>query len=87
MLDEEKYSLGASVAIFYVQDEWRVEGDVGWSCFESGWDDYKSFEMVAKDIVELENGLESFVKKTLDSYKSAIAEHIWGSSGAGVGPR
>ena len=76
VIDKEKYSLGASIAIFYVQDEWRVEGDVGWSCFESGWDDYESFEMVAKNTIELEGELESFVNKTLNSYKSAIAEHI-----------
>jgi hypothetical protein len=36
IFDGEKYSLGASVAIFYVQNEWRLEGDVGWSCSESG---------------------------------------------------
>ncbi|MGD9158473.1 MAG: hypothetical protein PVG39_08715 [Desulfobacteraceae bacterium] len=76
IIDKEKYSLGASIAIYYVQDEWRVEGDVGWSCVESGWDDYESFEMVAMNSIELENEIERFVNQTLNSYKSAIAEHF-----------
>ena len=74
VIDEEKYSLGASVAIRFVQNEWRAEGEVGWSCFTLGWDEYRSFEMISKSVVDLEDSIEAFVASVLNCYREAIGQ-------------
>ncbi len=72
--DGERYSLGVSVALYRVNSQWRVEGDVGWSCLKLGWDDIDYFEMTAETTEDLQQSLEPFVAKTLERYHRAIAE-------------
>jgi len=72
--DGDKHSLGVSIAIYFADNEWRIEGDVGWSCYELGWDDIDHFETVARTPHELEDVLEEFVAQTLGRYKIAVEE-------------
>jgi len=74
--EDGSYSIGASVAIRFVCDHWRCEGDVGWSQ-KLGWSEYKSREIRLDSLAELHAQLPDFVKFVLADYGTLI-EYVSG---------
>lgn len=74
--DDYKSSIGVSVAVFFdfVERKWTLRGDIGWSCKETGWEEYESFEEDADSVDELTSRLQPFVARALQSYDKLIAE-------------
>src|SRR5262245_28565002 len=67
-----RYSLGASFALRHMGDHWRCEGDVGWSCRHSGWEDFESHEMRVDSVLESRSEIEAFVERVLKSQSGLI---------------
>ena len=72
MIDDDKYSMGASLAIRSLGNRWLLQGEVGWSCKSCGWDDYESFEQDVDSARDLVKVLPEFCGKMLSSYRALV---------------
>ena len=71
-----KYSLGGSVAIYFIKEGWKLVGDVGWSCRDVGWEPYYSRELEGVSLTALQAALPAFVKDILSRYVSFVDSQL-----------
>jgi len=74
--DDVKYSLGASVAIYNMDDDWACRGDVGWSHRDSGWEEFTSMDTKFTSLAQLGDGLSQFVESVLRNYGDLVNQHF-----------
>lgn len=74
IIEEEKYSLGASISIRSLKDHWLLQGEIGWSCINSGWDEYDSFEKEVTSADDVINELPVFCNRVLSAYQKFVEE-------------
>jgi len=67
-----RYSLGASFALRHMGERWRCEGEIGWSCRDSGWEDFESLEITVDSVLESRSEIEAFVERILKSQAGLI---------------
>jgi hypothetical protein len=72
MIDNDKYSLGASVAARSLGDHWLLQGEVGWSCTSCGWEDHDCFEENVESAQAVLIVLPAFCEKVLLSYRAFV---------------
>ena len=71
-----KSSIGVSVTISRVGDQWLVEGEVGWTYVRVGWDSFEEAEIVLDSSESLMDRLPTFAKSTLETYEKAVADYL-----------
>ncbi len=74
-VDNDKYSIGASIVMYSLGDHWLVQGDVGWSCLSCGWDDERSFEWEVENAQAVIDGLPRFCGEILSAYIALVDAH------------
>jgi len=72
VIEEEKYSLGASISIRSLEDHWLLQGEVGWSCISCGWDEHDSFEKEVDSAEDVVQELPLFCESVLSTYRTFV---------------
>ncbi len=72
---EEKYSLGASISIRSLKNNWLLQGEIGWSCINSGWDDHDSFQKEVHSGNDVFHELPTFCESVLSTYRNFVDSH------------
>lgn len=75
VIDNEKYSLGASISIRSLEDHWLLQGEVGWSCINYGWDEHDSFEKEVDSAIDVIRELPVFCANVLSTYRAFVDSH------------
>lgn len=70
--DSERFSLGVSVVLEYQSGSWRVLGDTGWSCRESGWETDMSEVAETESVQDALLELEGVTRKLLSRYSALV---------------
>ncbi len=74
-IEEEKISLGASISIRSLENNWLLQGEVGWSCINSGWDEHDSFEKEVDSAEDIISELPLFCESVLSAYRVFVDSH------------
>lgn len=74
--DSGRYSIGVSVALYHLSGKWVCHGDVGWSCIDSGWEEFQSEESEYLSLSELRRGIPSVVSRLLKAYRGLTLQYF-----------
>lgn len=75
---EGQHSMGVSVLLRFPENRWLVEGEIGWTSTEVGWDQFIEDALSAHDIGSVIDKLPDFTRAMLASYKKALKAHLQG---------
>ncbi|MCO7227473.1 hypothetical protein [Pleionea sp. CnH1-48] len=73
---DEQDGMGVSLLIRRSNNNWIVEGEIGWSSSYIGWDQFYEKELVHQNISEVIEMLPPFVESLLDDFQAKLAEHL-----------
>lgn len=71
-----QHSMGVSILLRHPDSRWLVEGEVGWTSSEMGWDQFIEDTLSTADISNMIGRLPEFTRAMLASYRSALKAHL-----------